>query len=89
MSRTLGVHRHACVTSSALLRMGKLVMKRIVAVVLLIAVVAIGIGFYRGWISLQNSGSENSDGKVQLGVDVDTDKAQSDLESLKPSGTSP
>ncbi len=46
---------------------------------LLLVVVLVGIGFYRGWIALSRSGDEG--GKVTL--TVDPDKAKADAEKAK------
>lgn len=52
-------------------------MKRFVAVLILIAVLGIGFGFYRGWFVLASERHSES-GKVDVNLTVDPEKMKSD-----------
>jgi len=47
----------------------------------LLLVVAAGVGFYRGWFTF--STAPKDDNKVTLSVDVDKDKIKSDAEAAR------
>lgn len=64
-------------------------MRRLFTVLLLIAALIAGVGFYRGWLVLQDSNTQTLDGKMPVGVEVDTDKVEADIESIKPDTTTP
>ena len=57
-------------------------MKRLCSVVIVLAVIAVGVGFYRGWFAL--SSRRFVDGhKVNVNLTVDEDKMKQDGEKLK------
>lgn len=62
-------------------------MRRILAAVLILAMVAIGLGFYRGWLSLSHSERNEESRKVDVNLTVDGDKLQGDVEAMKQSAT--
>jgi len=49
--------------------------------------VAIGLGFYRGWLSLSHSERSEESRKVDVNLTVDGDKLQDDVEAMKQSAT--
>ncbi len=53
--------------------------------VLLLCVVV--IGFYRGWFALSSNGADAGDGKVNINLTVDSDKAKQDAEKVKDKAT--
>lgn len=57
-------------------------MKSFRSLLLLIVVVVIGVGFYRGWFAV-SGGREAVSHKVDLNLTVDPDKAQADAEIVK------
>lgn len=52
-----------------------------VLVVLVLCVV--GIGFYRGWFVLSSHGGDAGDGKVEVNLTVDPDKATEDAKAVE------
>lgn len=58
-------------------------MKRFAAVLILVAVMAIGFGFYRGWFVLASERHTGS-GKVDVNLTVDPDKMKSDAGQASP-----
>jgi hypothetical protein len=50
-------------------------MKRLLVLLVLIAIGVVGLGFYRGWFRV---GSENADGKSNVTLSVDKEKFQED-----------
>lgn len=50
-------------------------MNRIIIVLVLLGVCAVGLGFYRGWFRV---GSDSADGTSHVTLSVDTDKLQQD-----------
>ncbi len=57
-------------------------MKSFRSLLLLIAVVVVGLGFYRGWFAV-SGGREAVSHKVDLNLTVDPDKAKADAEIVK------
>ncbi len=51
-------------------------MKRFCQLITVLALVVIGIGFYRGWFSLSGGGAGT--GNVEVKLSVDTDKVKHD-----------
>jgi cell division protein FtsX len=43
----------------------------------------VGIGFYRGWFVLSSNGSATGDGKVNINLTMDPDKAKQDAAQVK------
>jgi hypothetical protein len=58
-------------------------MKRLYAVVIVLALVVIGVGFYRGWFALSSSTADQGNNKVNVNLTVDPDKMKEDAEAVK------
>ena len=56
-------------------------MKRLIAVLVVLVLLVIGVGFYRGWFALSKSDAEKN--KVNVNLTVDGDKMQEDAEAVK------
>lgn len=55
-----------------------------VATVLLVLILCVvGIGLYRGWFAVSSHGADTGDGKVNINLTVDTDKARQDAAKAK------
>ncbi len=57
-------------------------MNRLAAIIIVIAVIIIGVGAYRGWFAFSSTGSSQSD-KVNLNLTVDQAKMKKDGAELK------
>jgi hypothetical protein len=53
-------------------------MKRPSAVLLVIAILVVGLGFYRGWFALSRSAPEAGNNKVNINLATDPDKMKQD-----------
>ena len=58
-------------------------MKRFIAVVVVVALLVIGVGFYRGWFSVSSTGVEKPASKVNVNLTVDRDKIEEDAEAVQ------
>ena len=58
-------------------------MKRLLAVLVVLVLLVIGVGFYRGWFALSKSDADPADNKVNVNLTVDGDKFQEDAEAVK------
>jgi hypothetical protein len=59
-------------------------MKRsILSVVVVVAICAVAIGFYRGWFVLSSSNSGTESKKVNVNLTVDGDKIQDDARAVR------
>ena len=58
-------------------------MKRFIAVVVLVVLLLIGVGFYRGWFAASNSEAGKASNKVNVNLTVDRDKIEEDAEAVK------
>ncbi len=57
-------------------------MKKFCRVLVAIAIIGVGIGFYRGWFVV-SSHRETESNKVDVNLTMDPDKVQADAESVK------
>ena len=57
-------------------------MKRFRPLLILLAVIVVGLGFYRGWFTVSGS-REAVSHKVDVNLTVDTDKVKADAETVK------
>jgi hypothetical protein len=60
---------------------------RFVAVLLVLIMGMVAIGFYRGWFALSSNGPDTGSGKVNINLTVDPDKAKQDAEKVKDKAT--
>ena len=58
-------------------------MKRFIAVVVIVALLVVGVGFYRGWFAVSSSEADKSSNKVNVNLTVDRDKIEEDAEAVK------
>ena len=58
-------------------------MRRLFAVLIVIAVVVVGIGFLRGWFTLSSPGSDKGSNQVNVNLATDTGKIKEDAEIVK------
>jgi cell division protein FtsX len=56
-------------------------MKTLLAVLMVVVLLVIGVGFYRGWFALSSGDTGNN--KVNINFTMDGDKAQEDAEAVK------
>jgi hypothetical protein len=61
-------------------------MARFVGVLVILAALVAGIGFYRGWFTF---GSESADGKTHINLTVDKDKVKSDVNAVEEKAVAP
>lgn len=58
-------------------------MKKVIAVVIVLAVCAVGFGFYRGWFALSNPSPTAGSNEVNVNLATDTDKIKEDAQIVK------
>ncbi|MDX1947267.1 MAG: hypothetical protein SFU86_17835 [Pirellulaceae bacterium] len=58
-------------------------MRKISVVLLVVALLLIGLGFYRGWIALSNPGTGDGSHKVNVNLTLDRDKVQDDAQAVQ------
>lgn len=58
-------------------------MKKLFAVLTVLVLVVIGIGFYRGWFALSSSEAEKGNTKVNVNLTVDREKMREDAQAAK------
>ncbi len=59
-------------------------MNKFTTLLIVVAVVLVGVGFYRGWFVL-SSGQQVGSNKVDVNLTVDTDKVKADAAQVTPS----
>jgi hypothetical protein len=57
--------------------------RTVVAVLLVLLVGVVALGFYRGWFGLSSRSPEAGSNKVNVNLTVDRDKMQEDAEAVK------
>ena len=57
-------------------------MKRLIAVLIVLVLLVVGVGFYRGWFTVSKSDADVGN-KVNVNLTVDGDKIQEDAEAVK------
>ena len=57
-------------------------MKKVIAVVIVLAVCAVGFGFYRGWFTLSSPSPSAGSNEVNINVATDTDKMKEDAQTV-------
>jgi hypothetical protein len=58
-------------------------MKRIRTLLIVVAILVVGLGFYRGWFALSRSAPDLGSNKVSVNLTVDPDKMRSDTQKVK------
>lgn len=58
-------------------------MKKLLVVLVVLAILVIGVGFCRGWFTLSSPDAEKGSNKVNINLTVDPDKAKDDAETVK------
>jgi hypothetical protein len=58
-------------------------MKRLFAVLIVLVLLTIGLGFYRGWFAVSSRGPDVGSNKVNINLTVDRDKMQEDAEAVQ------
>jgi len=53
-------------------------MKKLFALLIVLALCVVGFGFYRGWFALSSSSSDTDSNKVNVNLTVDRDKVKAD-----------
>ena len=61
-------------------------MKRLRSFLIVLVIIGVGLGFYRGWFVV-SGGREAVTHKVDVNLTVDTDKVKADTEALKDKAT--
>ena len=62
-------------------------MKMFATVLFVLILCVVGIGFYRGWFAMSSNGADTGDGKVNINLTMDPDKAKQDAEKMKDKAT--
>ena len=62
-------------------------MKKRGAVLTVLAIVIVALGFYRGWFALSRPASDAGSNKVKVSLTVDPDKVKQDAETVKEKTT--
>ena len=62
-------------------------MKRLIAVLVVLALIVVGVGFYRGWFALSKPATDPGSSKVEVNLTVDPDKMKQDAEAVKEKTT--
>ena len=62
-------------------------MKKLFAVLFVLVVCVVAIGFYRGWFALSSSNVDDGSNKVNVNLTVDKDKMQDDAKAVKKKTT--
>lgn len=58
-------------------------MKKVFAVLIVVVLLVIGVGFYRGWFALSSGDADTGNNKVNINLTMDGDKVQQDAEAVK------
>jgi hypothetical protein len=58
-------------------------MKRLFAVLIVLVLLTIGLGFYRGWFAVSSRGPDAGSNKVNINLTVDRDKMHEDAEAIQ------
>jgi hypothetical protein len=61
--------------------------KRLSAVLIVIAIIVVGMGFYRGWFAVSRSASDAGSNTVNINLAADPDKMKRDAEMVKDKAT--
>jgi anionic cell wall polymer biosynthesis LytR-Cps2A-Psr (LCP) family protein len=62
-------------------------MKKLAVVLTVLAILVVGLGFYRGWFALSRPASDAGSNKVNINLATDTDKMKQDAEMVSNKAT--
>jgi len=62
-------------------------MKRVLAVLVVLVLLVVGMGFYRGWFSLSTPEADKGSNKVNIHLTVDPDKVKADAKAVQEKAT--
>ena len=62
-------------------------MRRLSVVLVAIAILVVGLGFYRGWFAVSRSAPDDGSNKVNINLAADPDKMKQDAETVKDKAT--
>jgi hypothetical protein len=62
-------------------------MRRLGAVLIVLAILVVGLGFYRGWFALSRPAPEAGSNKVNINLATDPDKMKQDAEMVTDKAT--
>jgi len=62
-------------------------MKRVRAVLIVIAILVVGLGFYRGWFAVSRPAPEAGSSTVNVNLAADPDKMKQDAHAIKDKAT--
>ena len=62
-------------------------MKKLGAVLIVIAILVVGLGFYRGWFALSRPASDAGSNTVNINLATDPDKMKQDAEMVTDKAT--
>lgn len=58
-------------------------MKKVLLVLIVLAILVVGVGFYRGWFALSSRSPDAESNKVDINLTVDRGKVKKDVEEVK------
>jgi hypothetical protein len=58
-------------------------MKKLGAALTLLAILVVGLGFYRGWFTLTSPAPESGSNKVNINLATDPDQMKQDVQTTK------
>jgi cell division protein YceG involved in septum cleavage len=58
-------------------------MKKLFFVLIVLAILVVGLGFYRGWFALSSRSPDTDNNKVDINLTVDRGKVKKDVEEVK------
>ena len=62
-------------------------MKKLGAVLAVLVILVVGVGFYRGWFALSRPASDAESNKVNINLAADPDKMRQDAQAVKDKAT--
>jgi len=60
---------------------------RLFPVLIVLVLLIVGFGFYRGWFALSSSNADKGSSKVNVNLTVDRDKIEKDAQTVKTKAT--
>ena len=58
-------------------------MKKLIPVVIVLALIVVGLSFYRGWFTLSSPDGDKASDKVNVNLTMDTGKIKEDAAAVK------